>query len=567
MKKPAVFVLSLLLFTSFLHSQVVNDTQIIEGSHWIYDAFNTLSLETANAVFTENSPLSAGELKLYLKQYDKDSLSQAGQQIYEKIENYLYTQKNFFKDKAYEAALGLKLAPELMYKSNGQIPWTYNYYYKSFPITVDVDTGFSNYISAGGDFFIGKNYKSSNLKDNFTNIPTGFEQIEFLFPKFCYGSAGMAFDNWGFNINTGKEGLKIGNTKTGSIIYNNTFETDGFIQLSAYTDDYKLTMNIIEISQNKFLYWHEFDARFWKKLKVSFMEGALINEPFEIRFINPMMIFHSFSFWRNYATDMEMHFYNESHCASYLGVKFEINPVKSLRFYALYSMNEMQMPNERSGKNLAYPDSFGLQAGAELKLPSSFDGYWTANLEGVYCSPYLYIKQAPDWSLYKTRMDMITFSDVQSWIGCPFGPDCFIADAAFGYEQFDKWSCGLEYLMVIKGQNDFSIFDKAGHYTTQKYNGQDVDVWDYYPYTKYQIAEDNGDQQGMDDAVKQGRYMWMTGLPEYKHQIALNGMYRINDKMKLEGQLIYSFIFNANHIKGNFQNGVQGSLSFEYNVF
>lgn len=567
MKKLSIFLCSLLLFSPLLHSQIINDTQIVEGGHWIYEAFNTLSIESGKGVFTENAPLCAGELKVYLKQYDKDCLSEAGKKIYDKIENYLYTKKNFFEGKDYEVSLGLKLAPELMYKSNKEIPWTYNYFYKNFPITVDVDTGFSDYISAGGDFFIGKNYKSSNLSHNFTNLPTGLDQFEFMFPRFTYGSAGVNFENWGFNINTGKEGLKIGNTKTGSIIYNNTFETDGFIQFSAYTDDYKLTMNIIEISQNKFLYWHEFDARFWKKLKVSFMEGALINEPFEIRFINPMMIFHSFSFWRNYATDMEMHFYNESHCASYLGVKFEINPVKNLRFYALYSMNEMQMPNERSEKMNSYPDSFGLQGGVELKIPSAFDGYWNANLETVYCAPFLYIKQAPDWSLYKTRMDMITFKDVKSWIGSPFGPDCFAVDASFGYEQFDKWSCGFEYLMLIKGENDFSLFDKKSHLSSHKYKDKDVDVWDYYPYTKYQIAEDNNDIQGMKNATKQGRYMWMTGIPEYKHQIALNGMYRINDKMKLQGQFIYSFIFNVGHTKGNFQQGVQTALSFEYNVF
>lgn len=567
MKKNICLFFLIILLPFYMNAQVVNDSQIIEGNHWIYDAFNMLALETTSNSFTNNSPVSAGELKLYLKNYDKESLSDNGKEIYDEIEAFLYTKKNFFPDKAYEAVIGLTLAPEVNYKSNENIAWTNRYNYKSFPLIADFDSGFSNYVSAGADFFIGKNYKSANKPDSFTNLPLAFDEIEFMFPRFCYGSAGKTFDNWGFNVNVGKEGLKIGNTQTGSIIYNNTFETDGYIQLSAFTDDYKFTLDIIEVSQNKFLYWHQFDARLWKKFKISVMEGALINEPFEIRFINPFMVFHSFSFWKNYSTDVENHFYNESHCCAFLGVSFEYNPIKYLRLYGLYAMNEMQLPNERYGSNLAYPDSFGLQFGAELKIPSSFGGYWNSRLESVYCSPYLYVKQAPEWSLYKTRMDMITFSDVNSWIGSPFGPDCFVIDASFGYEKFNKWSCSLGYQMLLKGENDFNLFNKKLNYISTKYKGDDTELWSYYPYTEYMLARDEGNEEGMERAVNKAQDLWMSGCHECTHKIALNGMYAINENMKLEGQFMYLFIVNAAHISGNFQHGLQTAISFQYKVF
>lgn len=567
MKKLIILFTSLYLFTFNIYSQVVNDSQIIQGNHWVYDAFNSLALESATGNFTANTPLTAGELKIYFNMYDKESLSEAGQLLYDKIQTFLYSPQNLFPGKAYEVGLGLSLNPELLYKSNKEIDWIKPYYYKAFPLIIDVDTGIDNYFAAGGDFFIGKNHFWSLKDNNLTNLPTGFDQIEFMFPRFAYGSIGFTKDNWGINLNVGKEGLKIGNTKTGSIILNDTFENESYIQFKAFSQDFKYTMDIIQISPEKILYHHEFDVRFWKKLKIGLMEFALINEPFEVRFMNPFMVFHSFSFWRNYYTDVEKHYYNEAHAASYLGVTFEYNPVKYLRLYLLYAMNEMQMPNERYGKNLAYPDSFGGQLGAELKIPTADGGYWNSGLELLYTSPYLYIKQAPEWSLYKTREDMITFKDVKSWIGSPSGPDTFLVNASFGYEKVNKWSCGFTYQMKLKGENDFNLFDKNAYYQDKTYDGKEVKIWTYYPYTKYQIAEDNSDQAGMDSAIAQARSLWISGCRECRHDFAIEGMYTINDQLKIQGQLIYELVFNANHQAGNLQQGVEAAISLQYKVF
>ena len=457
MKKLLYFAV-VFLFCSTCFSQVLNDSQIINGSHWIYDSLNTLSLETGVSNFSSNTPLTAGELRMHFKEYDRESLSDGGKEIYDSAEEFLFTQKNLFPGKAFQAGLGLTLAPELCFKSNEQIDWTYNYYYKNNPFALDIDVGIADNFSMGGNYFLGKNWVYSHKDNNFTNIPLGFDQYEFMFPRFAYCSFGYAADNWGVNVNAGKEGLTIGNTKTGSILYNNTFETDGYVQIAAYADDIKYTMNIAQVSKEKFLYWHQIDVRLFKKIKLGAMEGALVNRPFELRFLNPMVVYHSFAFWKDYTNDIEDHYYNEGYCCSYLGLTFEVNPVKNLRVYGLYAMNEIQLPNEHHDEWLAYPDSFGGQLGAELKIPSDFGGYWTSSLEAVYCAPFLYVKQAPDWSLYRARQDNVKWNTVNSWIGSPFGPDTFAVDAAFGYEQSEKWSCSLGYLLCMKGENGFGMF-------------------------------------------------------------------------------------------------------------
>ena len=436
-----------------------------------------------------------------------------------------------------------------------------------------MDAGVSDYFAMGMDLFFGKNYRESNNIKNFTNIPFNYHQIEFVFPRFTYGSVGAVFDNWGINLTAGKEGLTVGNTKTGSAIYNSTFETDSYIQFNVFTDSFKYTLQTIQVAQDKFLYWHEFDIRFFNKIKFGAIEGALINDSFEIRFLNPIMVFHSLAFWKQYADSAMNHFYNEGRACAYLGLTLEATPIKNLRLYGLYAMNELQVPPMETGKWLSYPDSYAIQAGAEYKIPSSFGGYWNAQFEGLYCAPFVYIKQAPDWSLYKHRWDQITFSYVDSWIGSPFGSDSLVFDTSFGYEQTGKWSISLDYQLSFKGENGFNLFD-GKNYKTLKYKenkndekDQQGDVWTYYPYTKYVMADDEDDEAGRQAALKQGRNMWMSGVCQTNHQITLEGSYTFTDSLKISGKLVYTLSQNAGHVNGNFQHGAEGDLSLEWRVF
>ncbi len=570
MKKIFCCIAFLLLTFIAAFSQVLNDMQIINGKHWIYEDFKTLSGELCLGTFATNTPITVGELRLYFKQFDREQLSESGKIVYDRDLEFLQASSSLFKDKPYRASFGLKLAPELWLNSNEQIERTFDYYYKDNPVNLIADAGIGNNFALGMQLFAGKNYRESNNIKSFTNIPLNYSQLEFTYPRFTYGSVGLVYNDWGLNLTAGKEGLTIGNTKTGSVIYNSTFETDTYIQLNFFTNSFKYSLETIQVEPEKFLYLHQFEIRFFEKIKFGAIEGALINKPFEIRFLNPIMVFHSYAFWKQYADNAMNHFYNEGLACAYLGITLEANPIKNLRLYALYAMNEMQVPPMETGKWLSYPDSFAIQAGAEYKLPSSFGGYWNANFETVYCAPFVYIKQAPDWSLYRHRWDQITYSYVDSWIGSPFGPDSLVFDTGFGYDQTGKWSVSLGYRLSFKGQNDFGLFNKANYKKLQyEENGADKDaeVWTYYPYTEYVIADDKNDEAGRQAALKKGRNMWMTGICQTNHQISLEGSYTITKALKVSGKFVYTLSQNARHVSGNLQHGVEGDLSVEWRVF
>ena len=105
--------------------------------------------------------------------------------------------------------------------------------------------------------------------NNFTNIPYGSNHIDFNLPCFSYGSTGAFFDNWGISFHMGKQGMQLGNTKLGSIVYNNTFETDFYSELSIFSERLKYSLNVSQIDNETFLYLHQLDTRPAKNFRLS----------------------------------------------------------------------------------------------------------------------------------------------------------------------------------------------------------------------------------------------------------------------------------------------------------
>lgn len=595
MKKLKV-ILSLFLYLFIFakaSAQVINDTQMIQGNHWIYDGLYTLSMENKLTNFLQNSPASVGELKFYLNEIEYEKLSDSGKELYSKIESFLYTQANFFggtktdfKNQKLQSIseeftnnfdvqtfVNLKLNPELYYKSNPDIEWSYNYFYKDNPVTLPILFGFSNYFSIESDFALGKSYTAAKNPWNITNIPYQGGTMETLWPKYAYGSAGVSFDNWGLNLNVGKEGLQLGKTLLGSIIYNKTFETEGYVQLNLYSRPLKYNLDVVQVTKEQYLYLHELDLRPLKWLKVGCVEGTLVNYPFEIRYLNPFMIMHSYAGWSTYGSEDEKNVYKEGHFCAYLGLFFEITPFKNFRMYGMFNQTEIQMGGELKGSGGNVPDGIGGQFGIELNIPAAGNGYWITGLEAVYTSPYLYVKQGMEWSMVSARYDETNpESPVYSWIGSPLGPDCFGVQYKLGYTKYGKWSVEFDYLMTIHGEKNAKYFfeqDKV------EYDGKEY--YAYYPYAKWalkwlnKIGDDKNDSKnnhGDDDEFKtDARNMWMSGTIEYKNQIALKSELNINPHLAFGTKEVFTYVINNKNKYGKNAFGVELSAFVTIRLF
>lgn len=547
--------LIILLFSSPLFGIDKQSSQLIRTDHWVYDDITALSADAKSTFILETMPLSIGEIELFLRQIDYANLSQTGKITYDRIKNFINVEDDLVKAEEFRFYINLINNPELYYKSNKAIDWSFVYKYKDYFLTMPVIIGFSDYFTFQTDFYYGKNRYAASMPNSFTNLPIRLNEINFYFPDFSYFSGNMTFDKWGFTASLGRKGMKLGNTSMGSILYNDTFETDFYSQLNLYCKYLKYSMDLVQVDKSKFLYLHQLTFRPIKNLNLGIIEGSLLNAPFELRYLNPFNIMHNFGAWEQYVGD-DKTYYGEAHFCAYFGVTAEYIPISNLRLYGIYVQNEMLDPgSEQTQSKLSVPSSIGGQVGIEYYFTLPNNSRLKTMAEVVYTSPYLYVKQSPDWSLYRNRNnEMHTAKDNKSWIGFPEGPDCFAIKTGVDYNSLNKWTAGFHYQLTMHGINTadnlFSQIDENNHYF-------------YYPSVKYK----NGNPEERNKAVADATNMWLHGIPEIKNEIIFDGSYKLLDNLDLTGQFIYTFVFNNKNNLGDFAQGVELALSLRYEIF
>lgn len=548
--------------------QVINDSQLIPAGHQIYDDFYELCTESGIATLADVAPVSVAELKFYLKAVDTDKLSETGIALYKQVYNFLYPYDDENAPDGLRFNADLTVNPELYWKSNDNTDWSFFKYLEDYPLKLPVYLGFSDYLCMEGDLFFGKHIMQAALPTSFTNIPCSLADIDFLFPNYANVSGGASFESWGFNIQMGRSDLTIGKTLTGSLIYNTTFETNAYLTASLWANNFKGTFTFAQVDFKRYINMHHLQMNILPNLKLGILEGQLIYGDPELRFFNPLMILHNFypSDDLIYFLDDMDSFYDVNYCA-YLGLIADYVPVKNVRLYFLFAMNEMQLPSELDSQyGRLLPDSFGIQAGADAFFEAPGGGKWKLNAEGVYTTPFMYIKQDPRWSMIRQRYDRIWSvrtgnKTVDSWIGTPFGPDCIAADIKLTYEMGDKWDCGFEYLMKMKGEMDFSVLEAPQVEGQGDYAGKTF--CNYYPSVRHYYTATGS----LEDNERLARSHWLTGIIETTHRVSFTGSYMFGNGIKLSGKTSYVFVLNSDHISGNFQHGIEFALSASYAIF
>lgn len=562
-----------------------NDTQFVKQGNWIYDALYILQNECKITSFIETTPISVGELKFYLNQIKYEKLSDNSKILYDKINSYLYTQSAIMKLDDFVLDFNLKLNPEFYFKRNtnnnlgedNYIDWTFDYYYKDNIFTVPVFLGFSNYVTIESDMSYGKNFGASQDPYAFTNFPINdkMTQMEFLWPRYAYGSTGFFGENWGCTFAIGKEGLTIGNTRLGSIIYNNTFETDCYAQLNIFSKYFKYSLDSIQVDNLKYLYLHQLSFRPFECFKFSAIEGSQINGPYQLRYLNPLMIMHSYSSWIENVTDTERDYYGENNFCAYLAFCFDYTPFSNLRIYGLFAQNEITFAKDKNALASYAPTSIGFQFGVDYLIPLKESSYLTFNLEGIYTSPWLYIKQTPYSSLYRQRLDNLNDDNnngagkyICSWIGSPYGPDCCGFDFNFNYKKIDKFSFGFDYEFIMHGKNGFDMFYDPNNF--EDINGETICLLYPYPknyyYTEGPGASESNAQQMRDECYESSTNLWISGDPVFLNRFTLQMQYLFTKNLSIDAKVVYSMLFLNEHYSSRFGQGIEMDFAFTYNL-
>ncbi len=566
-----IFIFPIPSYSEILN-KALSENQMLPAGHWIYGDVMRLERECGFTSLLDSAPLSVYEISLAFQRIEKEKLSQASQGLYDKIQEYL-TVKDLFPSvfKPVDIGMNVILHPELMYKSNKKIDWSFStdytsrksYNYESDEwqdsdygaasnysgnkmtqpfLSLPVCIGFPGIAFFEGDFFIAKNFWAMSDNSNFTNVLYS-DDIDFLWPTYAYASTGHIFQNEiGLQFHVGKEGRQIGRSHTGSVILNSSFQTDFYSNLSLYSKNFGYSMDVMEVSNSSFLYLHSLEVRPFKWFRIGSTEGVLINSPFEIRYLNPLMIFHSFGSWTEYADEEEYKYLREAHTCAYLGLDFEIVPFKNFRIYGLFSQTEIQPPNELGGNyGRSLPDGFGFQFGTEYTLftgGNGNDSFLEFYTEGFFLSPFLYIKQSGDWSLCRKRYNMIGKGDtpIYTWIGSPIGPDSAGFETGLSFTKRGKFESHFSYLFVAHGSNSFGMLENT--YELIDDEGNSKGTWPaFYPSVLVKLGLID-----QTEAEKIARSISLTSPVRYTSRFALEGSYTVNERLQFDSGFSFTLV-------------------------
>ncbi len=579
MKKLILLLLTGILFSALSFAQVYSARQTIPAGHWIYNALYYMNLEEKKASTLDNAPLSVAELYLNFERIEREKLSETGKALYDKTESFFERKKFLLDFNAAKFTTNLILNPVGVIRSNPDIDWTYASSYTDdgnnyvttqamgtiytepvavFPFILDfgelayIDV--QPYAGAGPFWALSSDFYA-------LNIPTGNNGAEFfMWPMNANASIGKSFEDWGVELNVGRQGLEVGRTKTGSIFYNSTFQTDFYTQLNLFSPRLKYTMDVAQVDVSRYYYMHTAELVPFSWLKLGIMEGTLVDGKFELRYLNPLLFMHAFSGWRQYASDIEDKYYGEAHYCAFFGWSFDITPCKYLRVYGMYSQNEIQSSVELNNDyDYSIPDSYAYQLGVEVSAPLP-QGYLTTSLEGVYTTPFCYLKQTKAASLARIRekdADSYGLGKIASWIGSPFGPDAIGGQFTAEYDVPLKYKAGFEYLFVAHGSNSVGLFDKKNP------NGG----YDYFYPSAIYLQDKELDRKDSAEKTRAMRTLSLTPTVQYTNRISLSGEYYFMKNLSAGAEGAYTFVFNNKGQGGVFAHGLEFTLSARYSLF
>jgi len=562
--------LKLSILISFLFFEISSfavprgSQELVPSGHWIYDSLMAICLESGIVNFADCAPLSIQELKLYLSEIDYEKLSDAGKTDFNKINKYFEESNISVGNDILSIGISPTLNTEGFYKSNDDIDWVFDRYERSHFLDMPATITCGDYFTMSMDVYLGENRGMSLHDDNYTNIPVAADEVDVNFPDDGYFSTGkMLTEKTGIGFQIGKGERSIGQNTLGSIIYSNHLTGVSYAQFEAYCPSFKYTGSVAQFNVDKYYYSHQIDVRLFKKLQVTFYEALIVNHSMELRFLNPWMVFHGFSPWRDYAPDQDD---TEDHTGDYFCVKAQYTPIKNLRLYGNFAMTQYQTSYElEKWPTDVTPNGLGFQFGSEYYVPVN-QGRLRFSLEGSIADPYLYIKESPNWTFVRTYSENIGDQAIfYEWIGSPFGPDTAAAEAKISYEVPEKYSIDLTYLFMARGEMSgnkvFENLEWGGQYTDFPYRDGENDGKDNVKDWAY---PDNS-AQGHDEAKRRQGLTCPSGTAELVNRISSRMTLYPNDWLTIAFQPAYVLIFNHNNESGKTEHGFEFALSTKIN--
>ncbi|MCR5046651.1 MAG: hypothetical protein K6A42_08745 [Treponema sp.] len=513
-------------------------SDLVPSGHWLYDALASVEIDFGRWNFVDHTPLTIMELKGILEEIPYEKLSEAGKSQYLRIQEY-FSQFDISLDVGlFSLGIEPKLNVDFNLKTNTGVDWLYNYHERQRLLEAPIRLTLSDYLTVYMGLAVGQRRSYMQKHYNYVNHVFYEDAFDPNITHSTYLSTGYRWNNGvGVNLNFGMGSHNFGRASLGSVVQSDYLTDLPYGTFRFFSPIFSYAFNVQQLNQKETMYNHEIDFRLFKKFTLGFLEGGAAYDVFDMKFLNPFGIFHAY----------ELN--NQYDWISYMGVKVNFVPCKNLRFYGLMARTEHQMFTEQTSGAGALPEGDGFQGGVNLQFPVK-GGFLKFNLEGYYASPYLWIKQSPNWSLVSAKGD--EKGPDYEWIGSPVGPDSIAGKFSVGYEKPGKWSLDLNYIFAARGE--FSSDDIFKVYNKKIYNWINGMTTKQRYETKWIYVDNPAYANGRDFSAPHG-------IVEYDNVIYLKGSWSPLKWLTFVAQPAYIFVFNHNHTSGRFEHDFEIALS------
>ena len=505
----------------------------------ILDDIRFLSLETGSPFLSFTPPLAPGEIENFINNIEESSLSQPALESYRRIQKRLVpSSKLALSFENFNAFFNLKTTVEGRIKFNSDFDW-YSQEPEIAPfLSLPIRMHFYDYIQLYIDPILAVKTGSEWPEMYEINIPF------FSFDERTPLRSFMAIGNSWWNFQIGRDQLRWGTAHTGSLTFNDPCAYYDFarfsffvpnIKYSVIINQFKLTTNedfiddifwnndeALKQTAQRYFYLHRIDFTLFDKVSVGLMEGLMVgNSALELRYLNPLLLFHSllswndYSKWFEYSTSLDM-------TGSFFSLELNWNIFNSLSFYGQFVMNEFATPAERTSGKQTRPNALGYIAGLQYSYPFNLWGS-VFFLEFIYTDPYLYILSSPFASFIKMHHS----SGQIRFIGYP--RDTFAVTLGTEFFNKDTLSFSGSFSWISKGEHD-----KNGI------------TWDW------------------ERTAEAANQKTPTGTAENNLIVSFGSQWKIFPFLVLKGNINGIFSFNNNHNSGINAVGGQASLSVSY---
>jgi hypothetical protein len=350
----------------------------------------------------------------------------------------------------------------------------------------------------------------------------------------------MALGGSWWNFQIGRDRLSHGTGQMGNMVISDIPDFYDFIRFSLFSANFKYSLLVNQMqlkitpelssmsieeqnlihTTNRYFYLHRIDINLFDALSIGIMEGVMVgNSPLELRFLSPLMVFHSRSSWDHY--DSWLVNENRSMAGSIFSTEVNWSIIPSLSLYGQFVMNEWAL------------NGLGFLAG--LQYSHSFN-FWalTSFFEFTYTQPYLYMNPSPFASFIHMRYLSDSNRLFYSFIGYPRDMLVFTLGSTL-FRADDRLSFSGIFSLLYNGEKDI--------------------------YYDWEVSEEAFNRRSP------------TGTVENKFILSLAARWRINPFTTLSGKLtgIHSrnnklSKFAEQNIPGSNQTGLQSavSVSFSY---